>query len=134
MTLTHWTSVWRTLKRSAAALPAVGAVLGVALAAGSTERPDVDRTAEAVARITGGDLGGKGLSALQARLTPSQLLFIARKGREAGCHALMNFFDHECGYESRPVDREAQRDRVVEVISESTKMLAAALATLERLK
>ena len=68
------------------------------------------------------------------RLTPSQLLFIARKGREAGCHALMNFFDHECGYESRPVDREAQRDRVVEVISESTKMLAAVLATLERLK
>jgi hypothetical protein len=68
------------------------------------------------------------------RLTPSQLLFIARKGREAGCHALMNFFDHECGYKSRPVDREAQRDRVVEVISESTKTLAAALATLERLK
>jgi hypothetical protein len=68
------------------------------------------------------------------RLTPSQLLFVARRGREVGCHALMTHFDHECGYESRPVDREAQRDRVVEVISESTKTLAAALATLERLK
>ncbi|WP_453976457.1 cell wall hydrolase [Brevundimonas sp. Marseille-Q4549] len=78
MTLTRWTLVWRTLKRSAAALPAVGAVLGVALAAGSTERPDIDRTAEAVARITGGDLGGKGLSALEARLSPSQLALAQR--------------------------------------------------------
>lgn len=68
------------------------------------------------------------------RLTPSQLIYIARKGREVGCHALMTYFDHECGYESKPVDLDAQRDRVVEVISDSTRMLASALATLERLQ
>lgn len=68
------------------------------------------------------------------RLAPSQLLFIAKKGREVGCHAVMTYLDHECGYESRPVDVGVQRDRVVEVIADSTKTLATALATLERLQ
>lgn len=68
-----WKAIWTAFKRSAAAIPAAGAVLGVAMAAGSSPRPDIDRTAEAVARITGGDLTAKGLAALQARLTPSQL-------------------------------------------------------------
>ena len=49
MTLAHWKMIWTALKRSAAALPAAGAVLGVAMAAGSSVRPDADRTAEAVA-------------------------------------------------------------------------------------
>ena len=33
MTLTHWKTIWTALKRTAAALPAAGAVLGVAMAA-----------------------------------------------------------------------------------------------------
>ena len=65
-----WKAIWTAFKRSAAAIPAAGAVLGVAMAAGSSPRPDIDRTAEAVARITGGDLTAKGLAALQARLEP----------------------------------------------------------------
>lgn len=64
--------MWKALRRSAAALPAAGAVLGVAMAAGSSVRPDMDRTAEAVSRITGGDLGAGGLAAIKGRLTPSQ--------------------------------------------------------------
>jgi spore germination cell wall hydrolase CwlJ-like protein len=78
MTLTHWKTIWTALKRSAAALPAAGAVLGVAMAAGSTVRPDVDRTAEAVARVTGGDLSAAGLDAVKGRLTPSQLALAQR--------------------------------------------------------
>ena len=78
MTLTHWKTIWTALKRTAAALPAAGAVLGVAMAAGSSVRPDVDRTAEAVARATGGDLSADGMDAIQRRLTPSQLALAQR--------------------------------------------------------
>jgi hypothetical protein len=78
MTLAHWKMIWTALKRSAAALPAAGAVLGVAMAAGSSVRPDADRTAEAVARITGGDMSAQGLDAVKGRLTPSQLALAQR--------------------------------------------------------
>ncbi len=70
--------MWKALRRSAAALPAAGAVLGVAMAAGSSVRPDMDRTAEGVSRITGGDLGAGGLAAIKGRLTPSQLALAMR--------------------------------------------------------
>ncbi len=70
--------MWKALRRSAAALPAAGAVLGVAMAVGSSVRPDMDRTAEAVSRITGGDLGAGGLAAIKGRLTPSQLAVAMR--------------------------------------------------------
>ena len=73
-----WTSVAKALRRSGAALPAACAVLGVSMAAGSAERPDLDRTAEAVARITGGDLSPQGLAAIKARLSASQLAVAER--------------------------------------------------------
>lgn len=78
MTRLPWKTMWKALRRSAAALPATGAVLGVAMAAGSSVRPDMDRTAEAVSRITGGDLGAGGLAAIKGRLTPSQLAVAMR--------------------------------------------------------
>lgn len=71
--LKNWKAIARTLRRTGAAIPAAAAVLGVAMAAGSTPRPEADRTAEAVARVTRGDLGPLGLAALSRRLTPSQL-------------------------------------------------------------
>ncbi|WP_395942617.1 cell wall hydrolase [Brevundimonas sp.] len=78
MSLLHWKTIWTALKRSAAALPAAGAVLGVAMAAGSSVRPDADRTAEAVARVTGGDLSADGMNAIKGRLTASQLALAQR--------------------------------------------------------
>jgi len=78
MTRLPWKTMWKALRRSAAALPAAGAVLGVAMAAGSSVRPDMDRTAEAVSRITRGDLGAGGLAAIKGRLTPSQLALAMR--------------------------------------------------------
>jgi len=73
-----WTG-WKTRGRWAlAAAPAVVAALGVAMSASSTPRPDLDRTAEAVARITEGDLTAKGLAALTARLDPAQLALAVR--------------------------------------------------------
>lgn len=65
-------------RRLAAAAPAVVAVLGVALSAGSAPRPDLDRTAESVARATGGDLGPAGFERLTARLDPAQMAVAAR--------------------------------------------------------
>lgn len=73
-----WTSMLRKSRRLAAAAPAALAAIGVAMAAGSTVRPDIDRRAEAVRQLTDGDLGDKGLAAITARMTPSQLALAIR--------------------------------------------------------
>lgn len=65
-------------RRLGAGLPAALAALGVAMAASSTPRPEIDRTAEAVARATRGDLGEGGLAALSGRLDPAQLALAIR--------------------------------------------------------
>ena len=65
-------------RRLAAAAPAALAAIGVAMAAGSTARPEIDRRADAVRRLTGGDLTDKGLAAIAARMTPSQLAIAIR--------------------------------------------------------
>ncbi len=67
-----WTRTKASARRAVAGLPAMLAALGVAMAASSAPRPEIDRTAEAVARVTHGDLSDKGLAALAARLDPSQ--------------------------------------------------------------
>jgi len=54
------------------------AVMGVAMSASSSPRPDIDRTAEAVARATGGDLTPRGLQLVMARLDSGQLA-VARR-------------------------------------------------------
>ncbi|WGM30037.1 cell wall hydrolase [Brevundimonas sp. NIBR11] len=73
-----WAKVKTLVRRYAAAAPAALAALGVAMAASSTVRPDGDRTAEAVARITEGDLSARGLAALSARMDPAQLALAIR--------------------------------------------------------
>ncbi|MCS6622863.1 cell wall hydrolase [Roseibacterium beibuensis] len=73
-----WTSLLKGTRRIAAAAPAALAAVGVAMAASSTVRPEIDRRAEAVQRLTGGDLTDKGLAAITARMTPSQLAIAMR--------------------------------------------------------
>ncbi len=73
-----WTTMLKQGRRIAAAVPAALAAIGVAMAASSTPRPEIDTRAEAVRRVTGGDLGEKGLAALTARMTPSQLAIALR--------------------------------------------------------
>ena len=68
------------------------------------------------------------------RFSPSQLLYIARRGREADCHALMKYLGAECGYEIKPITKAEEVDRLTSVVEQSTKTLASALATLERLQ
>ena len=54
------------------------AVLGLGVRAGSTARPDFDRTIEAVSIATQGQFNEAGLRAVMARLTPSQLAIAQR--------------------------------------------------------
>ena len=74
----HWNRLKALGGRGVAAAPAVLAALGVAMAAGSTPRPDMDRTAEAVARLTHGDLSEEGMAAVRGRLDPAQLALAQR--------------------------------------------------------
>jgi len=46
----------------------------------------------------------------------------------------MTFIDHDCGYASTPVSKCEEVDRLTSVVEQSTKTLATALATLERLQ
>ncbi len=65
-------------RRLAAGAPVVLAAFGVAMAASSTPRPEIDRRAEAVRTLTKGDLGARGLAAITSRMDPSQLALAIR--------------------------------------------------------
>jgi hypothetical protein len=68
------------------------------------------------------------------RFSPAQVLYLARRGAEVGCHAVMLFLGRECGYDIKPVTRAEEVDRLTSVVEQSTKTLVTALATLERIK
>ncbi|MFN3931070.1 MAG: cell wall hydrolase [Brevundimonas sp.] len=78
MVRSDWTSLLKTSRRFAAAAPAALAAIGVAMAASSTVRPEIDRRAETVRQLTDGDRGAKGLAAITARMTPSQIAVALR--------------------------------------------------------
>lgn len=59
-------------RRAVAAAPALIGALGLAMAASSAPRPEVELAAEAVARITRGDMGPAGAAALLASMDPAQ--------------------------------------------------------------
>ncbi len=65
-------------RRLAAAAPVVLAAFGVAMAASSTPRPEIDRRAEAVRTLTRGDLGPRGMAAITGRMDRSQLAIALR--------------------------------------------------------
>jgi hypothetical protein len=78
-------------RRFAAAAPVVVAAFGVAMAASSTPRPEIDGRAEAVRALTGGDLGPRGMAAIMNRMDPSQLAIALRHdagGRSAALYGL----------------------------------------------
>lgn len=73
-----WYEAGHRAGRFAVALPAALAALGVAMAASSTTRAEIDLRIEEVARITLGDLTPRGLDVIAARMSPGQLA-IARR-------------------------------------------------------
>lgn len=92
-----WGLLKGMLRRGFAAAPIAVAGLGLAMAASSTPRPAFDLTAEEIAMTTGGDLSGRGLAALQARLDPAQLALAIRHdpdGPEPGLYGLTPGWDN----------------------------------------
>lgn len=73
-----WTGLLKRTRRYAAAAPAALAAFGVAMAASSTPRPEIDARAESVNRLTGGQMGAEGLAAITSRMDPSQLAIAIR--------------------------------------------------------
>lgn len=68
------------------------------------------------------------------KLDYTQLMWIFREAKRVGFHAGFQWFARDCEYEARPVSSEEEKDRLTTVVEQSTKTLASALATLERLR
>lgn len=64
----------------------------------------------------------------------TQVMFIFRRAKEAGCHGPFMWFSGEVGYDARPITKAEEADRLTTVVEQSTKTLAAALAQLERIQ
>lgn len=73
-----WSARLKGIRRLLAAAPVVLAAFGVAMAASSTPRPEIDRRAETVRALTRGDLGPAGLAAITGRMDRSQLAIALR--------------------------------------------------------
>lgn len=68
------------------------------------------------------------------RLTLSQVMKVLQMAKAAGHHGPMAWIAAEVGYSAQPVSAADEVDRLACVLEESTRTMAAALATLERLQ
>ena len=68
------------------------------------------------------------------KLELAQVMRVLAWARDAGCHGPMQWICGEVGYEARPVTKAEEIDRLAGVVEESTRTMASALATLERLQ
>jgi len=73
-----WYEAGHRVGRLMAVLPAAVAAFGVAVAAGTMPSSDIDGRAQSIARTTGGDLTGRGLSTLSVRMDAGQLAVAMR--------------------------------------------------------
>jgi len=66
----------------------------------------------------------------ERRLDPGQLLALARIGRDIGCHALMNYFAAEAGYDiPRPI---SAGDEAAELIRRQAELVGEFRRLVER--
>ena len=68
------------------------------------------------------------------KLDISQVMFILSRAKEAGYHAAFAWLANEMGYDSRPITRAEEVDRLTSVIESASAQLANALSTLERVQ
>ncbi len=64
----------------------------------------------------------------------SQLIWIFREAKHVGHVAGFEWFARECEFEARPITKAEEVDRLTTVVEQSAKTLAAALASLERIR
>lgn len=69
------------------------------------------------------------------KLSPEQVLWIARRGRHQGCHAVMAYFARECGYaDPLPIEPEDERAALQRDFIEASKTMQKMAARLEALE
>jgi hypothetical protein len=54
--------------------------------------------------------------------------------KEAGCHSPFAWFAGEIGYDTKPITKAEEVDRLTTVIEQSAKTLAAAMSAMERIQ
>lgn len=69
------------------------------------------------------------------KFAPHELIFIAKKGREVGCHALKYYIDDECGYErSKPRNRQQEKSSLQEEFIKHVRLADRISKRLEALE
>lgn len=68
------------------------------------------------------------------KLELSQIVLIFSKAKEAGCHGPFAWFAGEIGYDTKPITKAEEVDRLTTVIEQSSKTFAAAVSALERIQ
>lgn len=68
------------------------------------------------------------------KLELTQIMRIFALAKEAGCHGPFAWFAGEIGYDSKPITKAEEIDRLTSVVEQSSKTLAAAVAALERIQ
>lgn len=66
-------------------------------------------------------------------LTPEQMLYVARRGHAAGCHALMEYLAAECGYSVTPVEPQDEMAALQREFITAAETMAAMAARIEHL-
>lgn len=67
------------------------------------------------------------------KLELSQMIHIFSMAKEIGHHQPFQWFANQIGYDARPITKAEEVDRLTTVVEQSSKTLANALATLERI-
>ena len=68
------------------------------------------------------------------KLEITQLMRVFGLAKEAGYHAPFAWFANEVGYDTKPITKAEEVDRLTFVVEQSSKTLAAALGALERIQ
>lgn len=68
------------------------------------------------------------------KLELSQIMRVLSWAKDAGFHAPFAWLAGEIGYEARPITKAEEVDRLTQVVEQSSKTLAAAVAALERMQ
>jgi hypothetical protein len=69
------------------------------------------------------------------KLAPEEILFLARKGREVGCHAIVAYLSMECGYSPPvPIDPLDEGEALRRDIRDGLSKLNQQMSRLERLE
>lgn len=90
-----------------------------------------EKTPDAAARTLSDCLN----DARPEKLSPDQVLLLARMGRGRGCHAVLAFIAAECGYAPpTPIEPEDERAQLHREYIEATKALVHLAARIDRVE